>query len=211
MHVGLIGFGVLGRQIKSMYESMYGKDVKFRFYDDVAFASKIDNAFPFKHWVYHDNIKESYIVALGYKHLGIKCSIIKKLRDAECHLETYIHPTAFVNPAAIVHGGSVVYPMSNVDTGVVLGYGVLLNNSVVISHDSSIGDGCFIAPGVIISGNVHIGSGSFIGSGSTISNGVTIGNSVTVGVGSCITHDIKDGEFVIGNPARRIAPGFLLK
>lgn len=211
MYIGLIGYGGLGRQIKSMFESQYGLEVKFRYFDDEASAFNMEDAVPFNYW--HSNADEdiSYIVSLGYKHLDVKCRILRQLLELAFPLATYIHPTAHVNPAAVINSGTVVYPMSNVDTGVVLGSGVLLNNSVVVSHDSYIGDGCFLAPGVIISGNVKVGEGTFIGSGTTVSNGVTIGKNVVIGVGSCITHNIDDGSYVIGNPMRNIGRGLSLK
>lgn len=45
-----------------------------------------------------------------------------------------------------------------------------------------------------------------IGSGATILGGVRIGAGATVGAGSVVTRDVKPGETVAGNPARRLTP-----
>jgi sugar O-acyltransferase (sialic acid O-acetyltransferase NeuD family) len=211
MEIGLIGFGVLGNQIKSMFESRFIRDVRFRFYDDVACSLGLPAAFPFNDWRKDEDGSRSFVVALGYRHLALKCEILSELHSNGRGLLTYVHPSCFINSDAAIQDGTVIYPMCNVDRGVVLGRGVLLNNSVVISHDCVIGDGSFLGPGVILSGNVTVGAGTFIGSGTVVSNGVNIGDNAIIGVGTCVTRDVQDGACVIGNPMRVIERRIVLK
>jgi sugar O-acyltransferase (sialic acid O-acetyltransferase NeuD family) len=208
--LGLIGYGTLGRQIKTMFESRYVRDITVRFYDDKAVERGVADAFPFSAWSNDEDYQRSFVVALGYKHLRLKCEILDALISKDRNLLTYIHQSCFINADAAISDGTVIYPMCNIDAGVTIGRGVLLNNSVIVSHDCKIGDGSFLAPGVILSGNVSVGSGTFIGSGTVVSNGVSIGRNVTVGVGTCVTRDVADGCSVIGNPMKIVRDGLTL-
>ena len=51
---------------------------------------------------------------------------------------------------------------------------------------------------------ILIKKGAWIGAGATITAGVTIGRYAIIGAASVVTHDVKDYEVVVGNPARVI-------
>lgn len=52
--------------------------------------------------------------------------------------------------------------------------------------------------------NVTVKTGASIGSGAIIMAGVTIGRKAVVGAGAVVTKDVKDGETVVGIPARTL-------
>jgi acetyltransferase-like isoleucine patch superfamily enzyme len=51
----------------------------------------------------------------------------------------------------------------------------------------------------------------FIGARSLILKGVKIGRGAVIGAGSVVTKDVKAGEIVAGNPARRVGPRIIQK
>ena len=99
----------------------------------------------------------------------------------------------------------------NICSGVVIGDNVSIQTGCHITRGVHIESNCFIGPGVItmnakyMNGVINpprIGSHSKIGGGSCILPDVIIGKNVFVGSGSIVTKNIKDGEKVLGNPAR---------
>ena len=109
-------------------------------------------------------------------------------------------------------------------SNIVLGSGVFLNFNCVILDvaNVSIGDQTQIGPAVQIYAADHprdpaqrragkelgrkvaIGRNVWIGGGSIILPGITIGDDAIVGAGSVVTHDVRAGATVAGNPARLI-------
>jgi sugar O-acyltransferase (sialic acid O-acetyltransferase NeuD family) len=201
MKIAFIGYGELGRQIHAFIQQS-GSITEVIFFDDVLYAQKPDNAFPFASYSDEDYKDCLFIVALGYKHLPVKQKIMARLSETKRKIFSFVHPACFLNSSAIIKEGAFLYPMCNIDKDAQVGAGTLLNNSVVVSHNSVIGDCCYVSPGVVISGNVNIGACTFIGSGTVVTNDVKIGNHVVIGVGTVVTKDIPDNSVVIGNPMK---------
>jgi sugar O-acyltransferase (sialic acid O-acetyltransferase NeuD family) len=198
MQIGIIGYGALGKQIRSLICENH-QDFEFVYFDDN--HPKSVNCFAFDEYRNTQTV-DRFIVGLGYKHPVLKKNIITGLQNSSKLLYSFVHPTTYMHASAEIGEGSVIYPMCTIDMGISIGPGTILNNQVTVCHDSTIGACVYIAPGVVVSGNVTIGDCSFIGSGSLISNHITIGNHVTIGIGSVITKNIPDNSFVIGNPMR---------
>jgi len=198
----IIGYGSLGNQVEKMLLNYKCKKIRFKYFDDFAVSSGKPNSFNFRDYVNYEFKDCLFVIALGYKHLRIKCDITNWMISNNRQLLSFIHPTSFINSSANIEQGVIIYPMCNLDTDVLLKSGVLLNNSVIVSHGTTIGAATYISPGVIISGNVTIGEKCFIGSGTLITNNIRIGNNVVIGIGSCITKDIPDNSIGIGNPFR---------
>jgi maltose O-acetyltransferase len=120
--------------------------------------------------------------------------------------------------------GVTVRPPFHCDYGynIHLGEGVFLNFGCIVLDVArvDIGAGTQIGPGVQILTADHpresalraqglefgrpirIGANVWIGGGALILPGVTIGNDAIVGAGSVVTRDVREGETVVGNPAR---------
>ena len=159
-------------------------------YNGLPVLGKLEDVIHFEH-------EERFLIAIGYKHLIFKQSLIKRLEGLNKHQFTFIHPSAIVDPTAIIEEGVIIYPGAVIDMNVRLKKGVLVNNGAVISHDSYIGQSTFIAPGVTICGHVKIGEYSFIGAGTTISDGVEIVKGVTIGSGANVHKSISiEGVYV---------------
>lgn len=86
---------------------------------------------------------------------------------------------------------------------------------VSIPKGWTFGDRVFIGPGARFANDKHpnmtakftpqggtVGNDVVIGMGALIGPGVNIGDGAVIGMGAVVIHDVKEGETVIGNPAR---------
>jgi UDP-N-acetylbacillosamine N-acetyltransferase len=201
--VGIIGYGILGRQIEFFLKEQNKSEIEFYYFDDLFRFMGNTNLFKFydyRKFLLSEGIE--FYVCLGYNQLDIKSKIINELQSNNCSIPSLIHSTSYVSPLAKILNGVYIFPMCNVGQDVILKNGVLLHNSVTISHNSIISDCSFLAPKVALSGNVEIGKNTFLGTGTVISNYVKIGDNVKIGIGSVVTHNISDNVSCIGNPVK---------
>ncbi len=80
--------------------------------------------------------------------------------------------------------------------------GVKIDNQVHIAHNCDIGEDVVVIAQSMVGGSVKIGNRSWIAPSVVIMNGITIGSDATCGLGAVITKSVKDGDTVMGNPAR---------
>lgn len=116
---------------------------------------------------------------------------------------TLVHPTVDlryvkVGKGVIIYEGCILSPRVVIEDHCSIMLGTR------IAHDSIIGAFSFIGPSVTINGIVSVGQEVYIGSGSIILPRLKLGNGSKVGAGSLISEHIKEGLFVMGNPARTI-------
>lgn len=79
-----------------------------------------------------------------------------------------------------------------------------VDNQVQIAHNVKIGNFCMIAAQSGIAGSTTIGNNVQIGGQAGISGHLIIGNNVKIGGKSGVVDHIKDGQVVMGYPARSI-------
>ena len=104
---------------------------------------------------------------------------------------------------------------SVIDGNCRIGNGVSIQTNAYITRYTILEDRVFVGPcavtlndkkmeyGADLKGPV-IKEGAKIGANSTILPAVVIGEKAVVGAGSVVTKDVKAGEVVVGNPARRL-------
>lgn len=99
-----------------------------------------------------------------------------------------IHPGAVLGNVVFDHG-----------MGVVIGETAMVGDEVLIYHGVTLG------AVQSIQGKRHptVGSHVILGAGSKILGAIKIGNGARVGANSVVTHDVSDGETVVGIPAKR--------
>lgn len=86
--------------------------------------------------------------------------------------------------------------------GIHIGSGTrILNGAMVLSHDDC----------RLIKADTYIGRDCLIGIRSIIMPGVSIGDSVLVGAGAIVTKDVPANSMVVGNPAKVIKEGVMIK
>lgn len=115
----------------------------------------------------------------------------------------------------IPHIGNVIIK-DNVDIGnntcidrAVLGSTILeenvkIDNLVHIAHGVHIGRNSVVIANAMVAGSVIIGENTWIAPSSSILNQLQIGNNVTVGMAAVVLKSVKDGDVVVGSPAKSI-------
>lgn len=203
MRVAIVGYGDLGRYMKTVLQEYEGvRDDDFVYFDDVYHAAGGQASYPFRQYADAAFADTAFYVCLGYKHLVVKDEVLAALIGLGRRVPPFVHHSAYVHPSVTLGPGSFVYPGCNFDRGTRIGRGSWFVNGVVIAHDCVVGDCCWFGPGVTLSGNVTIDAHTFIGSGSTVSNSVRVGAGATVGLATAVTHDVANGASVIGSPMR---------
>jgi UDP-3-O-[3-hydroxymyristoyl] glucosamine N-acyltransferase len=111
----------------------------------------------------------------------------------------------------ISHAGGVrlgervqVQSHANVDRSVFGGFTKVGRDTKIskythIAHHAVIGQRCLIAAKAIISGSTVIGDDVWVGPGSTISSQLNIGDKAKISLGSVVTCDVAEGQWVSGN------------
>ena len=111
------------------------------------------------------------------------------------------------------HFGSV-YIEDNVEIGsnvcidrgnfgaTVIGKGTKIDNLVHISHNVKIGKNCLVIAQSFIGGSAVIGDSCWVAPHGCVRDRISVGNNCTIGLGAVVTHDVPDGDIVIGVPAR---------
>jgi sugar O-acyltransferase (sialic acid O-acetyltransferase NeuD family) len=198
--VGIIGFGVLGRQLHQMIAVRNpGQAIVF---DDDGAAAGLEGAVPFLDIGKAEYAGLDFYVALGYRHMNRKHEIVSALTGRGRSLPAFVHESSYVDPSARLGAGAIVFPRCTLGPGVTLGPGTVLHCAVTMAHDCEVGAASYLAPGVTASGFVSIGARTFIGTGTVIANGRRVGDEAIVGIGTCVTRDVASGNSVIGNPMR---------
>ena len=132
----------------------------------------------------------------------------------------------FCNIMDNVHIGSECNIGQNVfiESGVKIGDHVKIKNNISLYKGVVCEDGVFLGPNCVFTNVINprafiekkdeiketiIRKGATVGANATVVCGNSIGKYAMVGAGSVVTHDVKDYELVVGNPARRI--GYVCK
>jgi sugar O-acyltransferase (sialic acid O-acetyltransferase NeuD family) len=198
--IGIVGFGVLGRQLLQMITARGACEATV--FDDACFASGEDGAVAFSAFEAEKYADLEFYVALGYKHFRRKQVVVESLVRAGRRLPPFVHPSAYVDPTTQLGAGAVLFPRSTLGPGVSIASGAVLHCAVTLAHDCVVGPCSYLAPGVVVSGFTSIGARVFVGTGAVVADRLAIGDDATIGIGTCVTRDVEVGASVIGNPMR---------
>lgn len=146
----------------------------------------------------------SFVAAIGGVYGSDRLAVHRYLSELGLSPLSLVHPTAFVDGSAALGDGAFVAAMSAVSVGVIAGRQFMMLTNASIDHHSKVGDGVHLMPGATVAGSVDIGSRASIGTNATVMPWLRIGVGATVGAGAVVTHDVADGETVMGVPARPV-------
>ena len=141
-------------------------------------------------------------VLIGFGETVGRLEVIERVRAAELHLPTFVHPSAHVSNSARLDDGAQVLVGAYVGPDARVGAGALLNTNAVIEHDVVVGSAAVVAPGAVVAGRGRVGRAASVGAGATILPDRVVGDAATVGAGAVVTRDVPAGATVAGVPAR---------
>ncbi len=174
-----------------------------------------------KDTVIHPNTRLS-----GKTVIGEGCEIGPNTLIDNSRIGNHCHLLASVIEGAVVEDNVEMGPFCHLRKGAHLGKGVHMGNfgevkdstlaaGVKMGHfsyigNATIGENVNIGAGTITCNYdgehkhpTEIGEGAFIGSDTMLVAPLKIGKGAKTGAGSVVTHDVADGEVVVGVPAKR--------
>ena len=80
--------------------------------------------------------------------------------------------------------------------------GALIGSQTHLAHDVIIGDKSMIIDGSVIAGHVEIGKNVVLGLNTSVLQNINIHDNAKTGIGTVVTIDLKENQFMIGNPGR---------
>jgi bifunctional UDP-N-acetylglucosamine pyrophosphorylase/glucosamine-1-phosphate N-acetyltransferase len=140
--------------------------------------------------------------------IGDGCTIVASmLEESTVEAGADVGPFSHLRPGAHVGRGSHVGNFVEIKDST-LGSGVKAGHFSYIG-DASVGDGANIGAGAVTANYdgeakhlTEIEEDAFVGSDTVIVAPVRIGKGARTGAGSVVTHDVADGDTVVGVPAR---------
>lgn len=126
------------------------------------------------------------------------------IREKGGEFVNVIHPTANVAPTAQLGTGIIVGAFTTVSINTHISNDVIIQDHCNVGHDGEVGAGSHLYVGVKLCGRNKVGEQSSVFTGSVIYPDVKVGIGCTVGAGSVVNRKVKDGETVLGNPAKKL-------
>jgi sugar O-acyltransferase (sialic acid O-acetyltransferase NeuD family) len=139
------------------------------------------------------------VIALG--SIELRAKLIRELGGL---FATVIHPSAHVSPSSSVAPGTFIGAAAVVQGRASIGEHCIINTGAIVEHDCRLGRNVHVAPRATLGGSVTVGADTLIGLGASVRPGVRIGSGCVIGVGAAVVRDVRDGEKVIGVPARPV-------
>lgn len=139
------------------------------------------------------------IIALG--SIEVRARLIRELAGL---FATVVHPLSHLSPSSTIGQGTFISATAVVQGRSTIGPHGIINTGAIVEHDCTLGQNVHIAPRAVLGGGVSIGDNTLIGLGAAVRPGIKIGAGCIIGVGAAVIRDVKDGEKVVGVPARPV-------
>lgn len=131
-----------------------------------------------------------------------KC--IESLVEKGVNFINLIHKTARIGTNVKLGKGNIIAAFTSLGADCSIGDYNMIQSYTVIGHDAVIGDYNRIDTHVTCVGGIHINNEATIHTGAVINHKVTIGNNAKVGACSFVIRKVKEGDTVLGVPAKKI-------
>lgn len=113
-----------------------------------------------------------------------------------------ISPDVHIPTSTKIGEGVCICTGAYISCNVTIGDNVIISQHAIVGHDVVIDNNVIISATCVLCGMVHVKDNSYIGPGALVKESLTIGEGSVAAIGSVVFKDVKDGELVIGNPAR---------
>ena len=146
----------------------------------------------------------SFFIAVGDP--AQRKMMAERVREADFHFESWIHPDAFVSPSAEI-GEGVFIDACAIDSNVIIGSNTLIYRDALIGHDTQVGDNSIINARAFIGGSSVLENEVYFGPCAACRDEIHVGCGTIIGLGAAVYKDVPDGCTAIGNPARIVRRG----
>lgn len=131
-----------------------------------------------------------------------KC--IDSLVDKGAKFINLIHNTARIGSNVQLGVGNIIAAFTSLGADCSIGDYNMIQSYTVIGHDAVIGDYNRLDTHVTCVGGIHINNETTIHTGAVINHKVSIANKAKVGACSFVIRKVKEGDTVLGVPAKKI-------
>ena len=131
-----------------------------------------------------------------------KC--IDSLVDKDAKFINLIHNSARIGTNVKLGIGNIIAAFTSLGADCIVGDYNMIQSYTVIGHDAVIGDYNRIDTHVTCVGGIRINNETTIHTGAVINHKVTIENNAKVGACSFVIRKVKEGDTVLGVPAKKI-------
>lgn len=128
----------------------------------------------------------------------------KVIREKGGEFVNVIHPSANIAPSAKLGVGIVIGAFTTISINSTIEDYTLIQDHCNVGHDGIVEEGSHLYVGVKLCGRNIVGQQSSVFTGSVVYPDIKIGVGCTVGAGSVVSRKVKDGETVLGNPAKKL-------
>ena len=151
---------------------------------------------------YVPEAEDVFVTALGDIASRRKCAELVSAHGGK--FIPLVHRSAVLGPHVVIGEGTLVAPNVFVSADVRLGRHAAVFHGTSVGHDAVLGDFSHVYAQCSIGGGVRLGEGAVVYPGSVVTPRRTIGAAAVVGAGSTVFLNVRDGETVIGNPAKPV-------
>lgn len=207
----IVGAGGLGREALALALKIQNSDenITWRikgFIDDNPgdFYEKNTHGYDVIGTIKDHVVSENNVYVFAIADIGVKKRITTEFLEKGAEFINLISPFASVSDTADIGLGNIIQYGVTISTDVTIGNFNLINSYTTIGHDAKIRDYATISPGCAISGYCEVGDGVFLGSHVVLCPHSKVGEYARVGAQSVVIKRVKEGTFVMGNPAKRV-------
>lgn len=207
-HLIILGAGGMGRQVLSFAKSCDGFEKEYDikgFLDDNLEAMKAFPGYPPVLGTVDDYKVEAddvFFNSIGDVQSKKRC--INKILDKGGEFITLVHPTAQVSPETKIGKGCMIGSYVGIGVETTIGDFCLIQSKATIGHDVHIADYARIDCNVVLIAGVNVGNDVCIHTSAVINHDVSLGDGSIVGAMSFVIRNVKAGQTVFGNPAKKI-------
>lgn len=204
----IIGAGGFGREICWLIEEINNNEKKFNILgfidDDYDKRGKIINGYKVLGGIDYLKNKKNIYFTCAIGNVGIKKSIVQKVKSLGIRAQTLIHPSVVYGGFNKIGEGAIICAGSIITTNTIIKDYVTINLSCTVGHDAVIEEYCTLYPSVNISGNCVIGKLSELGTKTAIIQGVKIGQKTITGAGTVVVKNMDGNCTIVGIPAKAL-------
>ena len=131
-----------------------------------------------------------------------KKAAVKSISNKGGTFINLIHPSVKMGLDVSMGKGVIICPNAVLTIHIKFGDFVTLNLFCAIGHDAQIGDYAHLNSYAEVCGDVTLKEGVFMGTHSSVLPSLTVEKGATIGAGSIAVRSVKEGQTVIGVPAK---------